>query len=162
LVQAADFFSSELTKEETVVNANAVSIKSNRPVWIFMLAALAALSLVFVWRGAGRMMSMQTHAANQAEFAQLKSQDAAKIVVEVTEATEGRILGKLLEKQDETHYARTAKQAEVVRGKDTTLVMGKAEDIHTGAIVHVTGKVDDDHSVHAQQIVVLTGYVQVK
>jgi hypothetical protein len=43
LVEAADFFSSELTKEETVVNANAVSIKSNRPVWVFMLAALAAL-----------------------------------------------------------------------------------------------------------------------
>ena len=145
-----------------MVNANAVSIKSNRPVWIFMLVALAALSLVFVWRGTGRMMNMQTHAANQAEFAQLKPQDVAKIVVEVTEAAEGRILGKLLEKQDETHYARTVNQAEVVWGKDTALVMGKAEDIHTGATVHVMGKVADDHSVHAQQIVILTGYVQVK
>ena len=145
-----------------MVNANAVAIKSNRPVWIFMLAALAALSLVFVWRGAGKMMNMQTHAANQAEFAQLKSQDVAKIVVEVTGAAEGRILAKLLEKQDETHYVRTAIQAEVVWGKDTALVMGKSEDIHTGAIVHVMGKVADDHSVHAQQIVILTGYVQVK
>jgi hypothetical protein len=145
-----------------VGNINAVPIKSSRPVWIFMLAALAALSLVFVWRGAGRMMNMQTHAANQAEFVQLKSQDVAKVVVEVTEAAEGRILGKLLEKQDETHYARTANQAEVVWDKDTALVMGKVEDIHPGAIVHVTGKVADDHNVHAQQIVILTGYVQAK
>jgi hypothetical protein len=144
------------------VNANAVSIKSSRPVWIFMLAALAALSLVFVWRGAGRMMRMQTQAANQAEFAQLKPQDTTKIVVEVTEAPAGRIRGKLLEKQDETHYTRTANQADVAWGKDTSIIMGKAEDIHAGAIVHVTGKVAADHSVQAQQIVILTGYVQVK
>jgi len=144
------------------VNANAVSIKSSRPVWIFMLAALAVLSLVFVWRGTGRMMRMQTHAANQAEFVQLKPQDTAKIVVELTEATEGRIRGNLLEKQDETHYMRTGSQAAVVWGKDTTIVMGKAEDIHPGAIVHVAGKVAADHRVQAEQIVILTGYVQVK
>jgi hypothetical protein len=143
------------------VNAHTVSIKSSRPVWIFMLAALAALSLVFVWRGAGRMMTMQTQVATHAEFAQLKAQDNAKIVVEVTEAPERRIRGKLLEKQDETHYLRTANQAEVGWGKDTAIVMGKAEDIHAGAVLHVTGKVAADHSVQAQQIVILTGYVHV-
>ncbi len=127
-----------------------------------MLAGLAALSLVFVWQGAGRMMTMQTQAANRTEFLQLKPQDDAKIVVEVTEAPAGRIRGKLLEKQDETHYARTGNQAEVGWGKDTAIVMGKAEDIRAGAVVHVTGKVAGDHSVQAQQIVILTGYVQVK
>jgi hypothetical protein len=144
------------------VNADTVSIKNSRPVWIFILAALAALSLAFVWRGAGRMMSMQTQAANHAEFAQLKPQDNAKIVVEVTEALEGLIRGKLLEKQDETHYARTGNPAEIAWGKETALVMGKAGDIHASAILHVTGKVAADHSVQAQQIVILTGYVQVK
>jgi hypothetical protein len=144
------------------MNANAVSVKSGRPVWVFMLAGLAVLSLAFVWRGAGRMMRMQTQAASIAEFAQLKPQDNAKIVVEVTETSEGRIHGKLLEKQDETHYARTGNAAEVSWGKETALVMGKVEDIHAGAILHVTGKVGADHSVQAQQIVILTGYVQVK
>jgi hypothetical protein len=144
------------------VNATAVSIKRSRPVGVFMLAALAALSLGLVWRGAGRMMRMQTHAANIAEFAQLKTQDEAKIVVNVTEAHEGRIRGKLLEQQDETHYLRTENAAEVGWGKDTALVMGKAEDIHAGAILHVTGRVAADHSVQARQIVILTGYVQVK
>jgi hypothetical protein len=144
------------------MNVNAVSVKSERPAWIFMLAGLAVLSLAFVWRGAGRMMRMQTQAASIAEFAQLKPQDNTKIVVEVTETSEGRIRGKLLEKQDETHYARTGNAAEVSWGKETALVMGKVEDIRAGAILHVTGKVGADHSVQAQQIVILTGYVQVK
>lgn len=144
------------------MNANSVSIKSNRPVWMFALAALAALSLAFVWKGAGRMMNMQTQAAKSAEFAQLKPQDGAKIVVEVKEASEGRIHGKLLEKQDETHYARSANQAEIMWNKDTAIVMGKAEDIHPDVILHVTGKVAADHSVQAKQIVILSGYVQVK
>jgi multidrug resistance efflux pump len=148
--------------EDIAMNANSVSIKSNRPVWMFALAALAALSLAFVWKGAGRMMNMQTHAAKSAEFAQLKPQESAKIVVEVTEASEGRIHGKLLEKQDETHYARSANQAEIMWNKDTAIVMGKAEDIHPDVILHVTGKVAADHSVQAKQIVILSGYVQVK
>ena len=144
------------------MNANSSSIKSTRPMWILMLAALAALSLVYVWGGAGKMLRMQTQAANNAEFAQLKPEDDAKIVLEVAETTAGRIRGKLLERQDETHYARTGKPAEVAWGKDTAFVMGKAEDVRAGAIVHVTGKVAADHSVAAQQIVILTGYVQVK
>jgi hypothetical protein len=42
------------------------------------------------------------------------------------------------------------------------IVMGKAEDIRAGAIVHVTGKVARDRRVQAKQIVILSGYVQVK
>ena len=144
------------------MNTNVVPIKSSRPVWILMLTVLAALSLGSVWRGAGRMMRMQTRVANSVEFAQLKARDETKIVIEVSEVSEGRIRGKLLERQDETHYARTANSADVAWGKDTALVMGKAEDIRARAIVHVTGKVADDRSVRARQIVILTGYVQVK
>lgn len=144
------------------MNANSISVKSGRPVWVFMLAGLAVLSLGFVWGGAGRAMKMRTQAASNAEFAQLKAPDDAKIVVEVTDALEGRIRGKLLEKQDETHYARTSDQAEFGWGKNTAMVMGKAEEIQAGAIVHVTGKVAADRSVQAKQIVILTGYVQVK
>jgi len=68
------------------MNADAVSIKTSRPVWMLLLAALAVLSLAFVWRGAGRMMRMQTQAESNAEFAQLKTEEEAKIVVEVAEA----------------------------------------------------------------------------
>ena len=144
------------------MNADAVSTRSGRTVWILMLAAIAALSLMFVWSGGARMLRMQTRAASSAEFAQLKAEAETKIVMEVSEASDGRIRGKLLERQDETHYSRTANLAEVAWGKDTVLVMGKAEDVRVGAVVHVTGKVAADHSVQARQIVLLTGYVQVK
>jgi hypothetical protein len=149
------------------VNANTISIKSTRPALIFLLAALAVLSLGFAWRGAGRMLRMRTQAAGNAEFALLKPDDEAKIMIEITEASgeatgDGRIRGKLLEKQDETHYTRTANPAEVTWGKETALVMGKVDDIHAGAVVHVTGKMGADRSLRAKQIVILTGYVQVK
>jgi hypothetical protein len=145
-----------------VVNTKTVSIEKTKTTWIFLLMALAALSLAFVWRGAGRMMGMQTRAESNAEFAQLKTQDDAKIAVEVKEVPEGRIRGRLLEKKDETHYVRTGSQAEISRGKDTTIVMGKEEDIRAGAVIHVTGKMGADRNVQATQIVVLTGYVQVR
>ena len=141
---------------------DSIFIKSNRAGWIFLLSALAVASLVFVWRGAGRMMRMQTQAASNAEFAQLKADDATKIVLEIVEASPGKIHGKLLEKKDETHYARTANAADVIYGKETAFVMGKAEDVRAGALVHVTGKIAADRTVQATQIVILTGYVQVK
>lgn len=53
-------------------------------------------------------------------------------------------------------------KAEVDWGKDTAIVLGKAEAMHTGAVIHVTGTMAADHSVQAKQIVILTGYVQVK
>lgn len=144
------------------MDAYTIPIKSNRLTMMFVLAALAALSLAFVWGEAGRMMRMQTQAASNAEFAQLKVDEQTKIVIEVVEASGGRIRGKLLEKGDETHYSRTENPADVKWGKETGIVMGKAEDIHPGAVVHVTGKMGAGRSVEAKQIVILTGYVQVK
>ena len=145
-----------------MATTNSISMRSGRVGWVFLLAALAVVSLAFVWRGAGRMMRMQTQAANNAEFAQLKADDATKIVVEVVEASGGRVHGKLLEKKDETHYARTADFADVVWGNETAFVMGKSEDVCAGAVVHVTGKMAADRTVQASQIVILSGYVQVK
>jgi hypothetical protein len=139
-----------------------VSNKSSFPLGILLLAALAVLSLVFVWRGAGRMLGMGTHTASAVEFVQLKPQDETRIVIEVDSAEQGRIHGKMLDRQDDTHYRRTAKPVVVNWGGETKIVMGKIEDIRSGAIVHVAGKVAADRSVQAAQIVILTGYVQVK
>jgi len=110
---------------------------------------------------------MHTEVASSGEFAALRADDETKIVIEIRQASggadaDGRIRGKLLEKRDETHYLRTADPAEVSWGKETALVMGKAEDVHVGAIVHVTGTMSGDRRVRAKQIVILTGYVQVK
>ena len=143
------------------MNSNSASIKSSLP-WIFLLAVLATLSAVFVWRGAEKAMKMHPEAANHAQFAQLRPQETAKVVVEVLETSEAMIRGRLLDKKDDTHYARTQNEANILWHSGTAIVMGKAADVHPGAIIHVTGTVAGDHSLQARQIVILTGYVQVK
>jgi hypothetical protein len=45
---------------------------------------------------------------------------------------------------------------------DTKFVMGKAEDVRVGAVVHLTGAMQEDRSVAAQQIVILTKYVKIE
>lgn len=132
------------------------------PVLALVLAMVALLSLGYVWSGAKRMMRMQTQSASNPEFVRLNPHDEAKIVIEVSETRAPRILGHMLEKQDETHYRRTANPVEVSWSSDTKLVMGKAADIRPGAVVHVSGTVAGDRSIQAQQLVILTGYVQVK
>jgi hypothetical protein len=149
-------------RRETRVTANSVSIKSGRLAWVFVLVALAALSAIFMWRGAEKAMRMRPQAASQFEFAQLKPEEAAKVVVEVLEASEGKIRGRLLDRQDDTHYTRTQNEARIRWGASAAIVMGKAGDVHPGAILHVTGTVTSDHGLQARQIVILTGYVQVK
>src|SRR5215469_15177329 len=148
--------------EEAAMAATTVPTKAIRPGLILLLALLAVLSLAFVWRGVGRMLTMRTQAASSAEFEALRSEADAKVVIEITEAPQGRVRGKLLERQDETHYTRTGKEVEATWDKKTAIVMGKADDIKPGAVVHVTGKLAADHGVEARQIVILTGYVQVK
>ena len=132
------------------------------PVLALVLAMVALLSLGYVWSGAKRMMRMQTQSASNPEFVRLNPHDEAKIVIEVSETRAPRILGHMLEKQDETHYRRTANPVEVSWSSDTKLVMGEAEDIRAGAVVHVSGTVAGDRTIQARQLVILTGHVQVK
>jgi hypothetical protein len=83
-------------------------------------------------------------------------------VIEVSYTRERRILGNILEQQHQTLYRRTTNPVEVTWTGDTKLVMGKAEDIRAGAVVHVSDTVARDRSIRAEQLVILTGYVQVQ
>jgi hypothetical protein len=149
------------------VNANSgwnktVSSKISKPAWVLLLAVLAALSAAFVWRGAEKAMKMQTAAASGSEFAQAKEQESVKVVVEVLETPEGEIHGRILDRQDDAHYTRTKDEARIHWDSSTAIVMGKTADVRPGAILHISGTVGGDHSVQARQIVILSGYVQVK
>jgi putative AlgH/UPF0301 family transcriptional regulator len=84
-------------------------------------------------------------------------------VLEIAEAgSEGKITGKLLQKKTEEIYTRTATAVTVQSNSQTKIVMGKPADVHAGAVVHVTGTVQKDHVIAADQIVILTGYVKVQ
>ena len=144
---------------------NPASFSKTTRTWIFLCTALALLIAVAVWRSAGKAMQMKSEAAatGQAGLGSLKPGGVTKIVIEVMDSSaRGYVEGKLLEKQTETTYARTNMVVEAAFDTNTSLVMGKTSDIRPGAILHITGTIMASRTVQARQIVVLTGYVQVR
>lgn len=143
---------------------NGVRAARTRGVWLlFVTAAVLAIAFAMWWsaRKAGSMMAAAT--PDETQLAQVTPGTKTKIVIEVTEATaDGTLRGKLLQKKTETTYVRTTSPATVRTSAGTKLVMGKQSDVHAGAVVHVTGTVAKDHGIEAEQIVILTGYVQVQ
>ena len=135
-----------------------------RAIWILFIAAAILAAALAVWSSARKMGRMTAAAAsNEQQFAQATPGAKMKFVMEITDvSTDGLIRGKLLQKKTETIYVRTATPA-VVRSTDQTKwVMGQASDVRAGAVVHVTGTAGKDHHIDGEQIVILTGYVQVQ
>jgi len=107
-------------------------------------------------------MKMKAQAAGPGQFLALKPGEVAKIVFEVTGMpTDHELAGKLLEKQDQTHYTRTSTEVEVIVDAKSSIVMGSRADVRSGAILHVTATVEENHALRAHQLVVLTEYVTV-
>ena len=133
-------------------------------IWILFVTAAILAAALAVWtsaRKAGRMTAAA--ASNEQQFAQATPGAKIKLVIEITDsAPAGTIRGKLLQKKTETIYVRTPTQVMVRSSAQTKLVMGQQSDVHPGAVVHVTGTAGKDHNIDAEQIVILTGYVQVQ
>jgi hypothetical protein len=116
-----------------------------------------------VWRATHLAESMPVVAGSVKDLQQAKPEDKTKIVVEVEdEDQQGTIHGKLLQKKTEEIYTRTGTAMVVQSSAETKMVMGKREDVHKSAVIHVTGSVRADKSISAEQIVILTGYVKVE
>lgn len=131
--------------------------------WISLLVILALLSFLAMRRSMGKAMSMREGTTASASTAPIKVGDTGKFVLEVKAVEAGaNIAGNTLEKQTDTVYRRTGNTIKIAFDAATPVVMGKAADIHEGAIVHITAKMGADAALHAGQIVILTGYVEVK
>lgn len=138
------------------------SSRINR-VWIVLLIALALLSVLAMRRSMNKAMGMKVETTASGSLAQLKAGDEAKVVLQVTRVVpNANIEGTELEKQTETAYHRSGNVVKIAFDGNTPVVMGKATDVHEGAVVHITAKMASDHVWHAEQIVVLTGYVTVQ
>jgi len=138
------------------------SSRSNR-IWIVLLAALALLAFFAMRRSLGKAMQMNSDPTASASMAQLKAGSEAKVVLEVTSIAQAvSIEGNVLEKQSETVYRQTGSTIKIAFDAATPVVMGKASDVHAGAVVHIKAKMGDDRVLHAEQVVVLTGYVKVQ
>jgi hypothetical protein len=110
-----------------------------------------------------KAMGMKAETTAGSSQAQRKTGDEAKLVLELTGVKASTSIdGTVLEKQTETVYRRTSEKTTVAFDSSTPVVMGKASDIHDGAVVHVTAKMAGDRTLHAEQIVILTGYVKVQ
>ena len=146
------------------MTTRSVSASRVTPAWILLLTTLALLAGLAMWRTADRAMKMKSSpTAGPGQFAALKPGEAAKVVLEVTYSTSATNLqGTLLEKKTETVYQRTGQSVEVAFDDKTPVVMGKAADIHPGAVIHVSGAVNASQVLEAKQIVILTGYVKVE
>jgi len=128
------------------------------------LTMLVLLVLVAVILGAAqreRQMSSGAAASGAEQLLQAAPGTKTKVVVEVEKQNNGMFTSRLLDRQSETVYTRTTTPVTILADGNTRYVMGKLADLHPAAVVHVTGTVDADRHVKADQIVILTGYVQV-
>ncbi len=142
-------------------SASVNSSRSNR-IWIGLLVALALLSFLAMRRSMTKAMGMNTATTAGSSLAQLKPGDEAKVVLELTTVTTTNLEGEILEKQTEADYRRTGATLKIAFDAATPVVMGKATDVHQGAVVHVKARMGSDHILHAGQIVILTGYVKIQ
>lgn len=134
-----------------------------RRVWLVLIAAVLLLVTLVVWNSARMSVSMSAAASDEHQFAQTAPGTSTKIVVEIAaSAPEGTLKGKLLQKKTEEIYTRTASSVTLHWNTQTKIVMGKEADIHSGAVLHVTGTVRNDRAIQAEQMVILTGYVKVQ
>lgn len=133
-------------------------------IWIG-LTALAVLILIAVIFGAAQRdlkMSSGTAASDTNQFLQAAPGTKMKVVVEIEKPeTDGVFAARLLNRQSDTVYLRSTTPVIIRSDSATRFVMGNATDVRTAAVVHVTGTVDADHRLSAEQIVILTGYVEV-
>ena len=70
-------------------------------------------------------------------------------------------MSKLLDREREDLYRRTATPVSFKYTQSTAVVMGKLGELHPGAVVHVNGTVGVDHKIAAEPIVILTGNLKV-
>jgi hypothetical protein len=134
-----------------------------RRIWFALIALVGLLIGAAIWKSARMAGTMSAAASGEQQFLQSTTGTRTKLVVEIAESgADGTIKGKLLQRKTEQVYTRSTSPVMVHSDPQTKVVMGAPSDIHPGAVIHVTGPVRDDHSITAEQIVILTGYVQVQ
>jgi hypothetical protein len=151
-------------QEEFRMDNNTARRTHTQPVWAAIISATFLLTAILVWGSFRSAKSMSASAASEEDiFVHANAGDTVKVVLEIeASSTEDSIRGKLLQKETEKIYLRTKAQITVQSNAQTKMVMGKQSDIHPEAVVHVTGVLKKDRSIDASQIVILTGYVEIK
>ena len=80
----------------------------------------------------------------------------------ISTSTHHSLQGYVLERANDGSYARTQHTITVTWQSDQNFNMGHPQDLQPGAIVQVSGQVDQAKVLHANQISVVTNYLKVK
>lgn len=128
---------------------------------IALAIVVLLIGVLGLFRFTSMYRSMSVTAAQAPELNSAPPGSVVKVVLEIGDASPSDFRGKVLTKKTEEVYVRTKSQSSVHWSDQTKMVMGKSFDVHSGGIVHVTGKVRQDRSIDADQIVILTGYVKI-
>jgi hypothetical protein len=108
-------------------------------------------------------MTMGTPTASEAQVTASAAGDQLEIALEVTAAPDGGpFAATVLERSDQGTYRRSSRALRVRWGSDTSLVMGRVNDIRPGAIVQARGRMGIDDLLEADRLVILTGSVVVR
>jgi Kef-type K+ transport system membrane component KefB len=139
-------------------------LSENSLKWIIFLTVLAAVA---VWAIRGvlvRAQQMSTADTSASTFAFISPGSSAKVVVRLESVKGNELKGILLEMQGDTVYLLPSEKTPTVIAvltPDTSVVMGKPQDIAVGAVVQLAGTIDANHVLQTTQVVILTGYIRV-
>lgn len=137
--------------------------RPRRLAWITVIAIAVFLLALVLWKAAAAKKMSSVIASDGQELSHFHVGDTAKFVVEVSDSSKtGTLTGIVLTKKTDELYLRTSERATVHWENQTKIVMGKSDDLHPGAVLHITASVLQDHTFAAQQLVVLNGYVKVQ
>ena len=87
----------------------------------------------------------------------------SEAVVRLESVKGNELKGTLLERQSDTVYLLPSERTPVIAvlTSDTSVVMGKPQEIAVGVVVQLGGTIDANHVLQTNQVVILTGYVRV-
>jgi anti-sigma-K factor RskA len=132
--------------------------------WIIFLFVLACAAVCAIRGVLVRAQQMSTADTSASTFESSPPGSSAKAVVRLDSVKGKELKGTLLEKQSYTVYLLPSERTPVVIAvltPNTSVVMGKPQDIAVGAVVQLAGTIDANHVLQTTQVVILTGYVSV-
>ena len=140
-----------------------MQIAQSRKLSLAMLIGCAIAAAIILIDVVGRMESMQPQGQTADAIAATSPGTKLKAIIRIDRKSAGReFSGSILEELGSNQFHATAKTLRVIMDHAPRLIMGSQADLHSGAVVEVSGTAVSSTIIDASQIVVLTGYVEVR
>ena len=130
--------------------------------WTFFVVLFAAVTAWAIRGVLARAQQMKAADISASALASVAPGSPAKAVVRLDHVAGKESKGTLLQRQSDTVYLLPSESSAVkaILTPETSVVMGKPQEIVAGAIVQLDGTMDENHVLRASQVVILTGYVR--